>query len=217
MLSTSLSWWRAALPHLGDVRSFFHNWIVGLQCASWLLLLTWCVGIINHLNGYALNEFGIYPRHTDALVGVFTWVLLHGNMQHLVMNSTPLLVLGFFVALRGPWLFLKITVLVWVLAGLAVWVLGRPAFHIGASGLVFGYFGFIIAIAMYKRSIPDLVVATGVIFYYGGMIFGVLPGEDFVSWEAHLFGLLAGVFAARLFSTSWVDSGTRRPDRSQGV
>ncbi|MDZ7686164.1 MAG: rhomboid family intramembrane serine protease [Gammaproteobacteria bacterium] len=84
--------------------------------------------------------------------------------------------------------------------GLGVWLFGRPAFHIGASGLVFGFFGFLVTIGIYEKSLPALAIASFAIFYYGGMIYGVMPADGFVSWEAHLFGLCAGVFAGRMLA-----------------
>lgn len=186
------------------MKQLLDNWLTALQTITLLVVLIWLVAVANHLSGYLLSAFGLLPREPQALFGILFWIVLHGSFEHLLMNTTPLFVMGFFVALRGPWLFFKITVTVWLIAGIAVWLFGRPAYHIGASGLVFGYFGFILAIAVYERSLVDLAVASFTIFYYGGLIFGVLPIEQFVSWESHLFGLLAGIFAARLFSRAWV-------------
>lgn len=167
----------------------------------------WCITLLNHINGYALNEFGLVPRKISALPGILFWVVLHADFRHLLINTTPLLVMGFFVALRGPVLFIKISLTVWLLAGIAVWLLGRPAYHIGASGLVFGYFGFLLAIALYERNLVDLGVASFTVFYYGGLIYGLFPAEQFISFESHLFGLLAGIFAARIYSRAWVIQG----------
>jgi membrane associated rhomboid family serine protease len=108
--------------------------------------------------------------------------------------------MGFFVALRGVRTFIFSSVLILTLAGLGVWLFGRPAFHIGASGLVFGYFGFLVALAWFERSLLAFSIACLVLFYYGGIIFGILPRDEFVSWEGHLFGLLAGIVAANLFA-----------------
>ena len=116
------------------------------------------------------------------------------------MNTLPLSVLGLLVALRGNRVFILSTLMIVLLGGLGVWLMGRPAYHIGASGLAFGYFGFLIAVGVYEGRISSLAIGTLVIFYYGGMIFGVVPQNSFVSWEGHLFGMLAGVFAARLFA-----------------
>ena len=116
------------------------------------------------------------------------------------MNTTPPRFLGFFVSLRGPLVFFSSTLLIVVVGGIGVWIFGRAAFHIGASGLVFGYFGFLVAIAWYERSLSGVAIASVVLFYYGGMIVGVIPTNSFISWEGHLFGLLAGILAARLLA-----------------
>ena len=85
-----------------------------------------------------------------------------------------------------------------IIGGLGVWAFARPAYHIGASGLIFGYFGFLVAIGLYERSISSLVIASVTLFFYGGLILGILPTDSFISWEGHLFGLCAGIIAARL-------------------
>lgn len=191
------------------IRARLHSWVQALQLILLLVGILWCLALFNHLGGYHLNHFGIYPRRLDGLSGVLVWVLLHGDFTHLLVNSTPLVFLGFFVALRGPLLFFKITITVWLLAGFFVWLLAREAIHIGASGLVFGYFGFLLAVAVAERSLSDLAVASLIIFYYGGLFFGVLPTAEFVSWESHLFGLLTGFLAAKLFGKDWVQRQTR--------
>jgi membrane associated rhomboid family serine protease len=200
----------------GAFRRNLGNWLNALQIILCVVALLWGITLVNQALGYGLSLYGIKPREPEGLVGILFWVVLHGNMTHLLLNTTPLFFLGFFVALRGPLLFLKITALVWILAGLAVWLLGRPAIHLGASGLVFGYFGFLLAVAVYERSIFDLLVASIAIFYYGGMIFGVLPVGGFVSWESHLFGLCMGVLAARVYGKDWVQGPTRQNETLAG-
>jgi len=184
---------------VNDLKS---NWLSGLKIICLLVLSIWFVGIINNFFGHRLNAYGIYPRHVDTLPGVLLWPFLHGSLQHLMMNTTPLLMMGFFVALRGPLIFVKTTLLVLVIGGLGVWLFGRSAYHVGASGLVFGYFGFLVAIGVYERSISGLAIASITLFYYGGLILGVLPTDSFVSWESHLFGLGAGILAARMLAFS---------------
>jgi membrane associated rhomboid family serine protease len=165
-----------------------------------LLLLIWGFHGVNHYFGMAFNDLGIFPRQWRGLYGIALWPLLHGNIAHLLMNTLPLSVLGLLVALRGNRVFILSTLMIVLLGGLGVWLMGRPAYHIGASGLAFGYFGFLIAVGVYEGRISSLAIGTLVIFYYGGMIFGVVPQNSFVSWEGHLFGMLAGVFAARLLA-----------------
>lgn len=175
-------------------------WFRALKIILAFVGLLWIVETVNTLLGHRLNVFGIYPREFETLPGIILWPLLHANFQHLIMNTTPLAILGFFVALRGWLVFIQASLLILLLGGLGVWLFGRPAFHIGASGLVFGFFGFLVAIGIYEKSLPALGIASFAIFYYGGLIYGVLPQGGFVSWEAHLFGLMAGVFAARVFA-----------------
>jgi len=165
-----------------------------------LVGVIWIAEILNALVGHRLNVLGIYPRHIESIPGILLWPLLHDGYGHLIMNTTPLLVMGFFVALRGVRTFIFSTVLILTLGGLGVWLFGRSAFHIGASGLVFGYFGFLVALAWFERSLLTFSIACLVLFYYGGIIFGILPRDEFVSWEGHLFGLLAGIAAANLFA-----------------
>ncbi|XOV89352.1 MAG: rhomboid family intramembrane serine protease [Pseudomonadota bacterium] len=175
-------------------------WVQALRLVLVLLVLLWVVQAVNTGLGMRLNLLGIYPREVTSLGGILVWPLLHADFEHLIMNTAPLAILGFFVALRGVRVFLLASLLILVLAGLGVWLFGRPAFHIGASGLVFGYFGFLVAIGIYEKSIPSLAIASFAVFYYGGLIYGVLPQDSFVSFEAHLFGLCAGVLAARVFA-----------------
>ena len=162
-----------------------------------LVALLWLIELLNNFMGHRLNVYGIYPRNPNTLPGIILWPFLHGSMHHLVMNTMPLLVMGYFVALRGYWLFLKSSLIILILGGLGVWVFGRAAYHIGASGLVFGFFGFLISLAIYERSIKTFFIASLIAFYYGGIILGILPMNGYISWEGHLFGLIAGIFAAK--------------------
>jgi len=172
-----------------------------LRLVSALVAFIWSITALNAFSDYAFNAYGIGPRVAEGLLGVLLWPFLHGNLYHLLSNTTPLLLMGFLVALRGPWLFLQVTALVTILAGLGVWLMGRPAIHIGASGLVFGYFGFLVAISLVERSWTSLAIASFTLFYYGSMLIGILPTHSYVSWEGHLAGLIAGVFVARLLGS----------------
>ena len=176
------------------------NWLSGLKTIFTLVALIWVIELLNNFVGHRFNSLGIYPREFDTLPGIILWPFLHGGLTHLVMNTMPLLLMGFLVALRGPGMFLKTTLLILIVGGLGVWLFGRPAYHIGASGLVFGYFGFLVAIGVYERSLSSLAIASITLFYYGGLILGILPSESFVSWEGHLFGLGAGILAARFMA-----------------
>jgi membrane associated rhomboid family serine protease len=115
-------------------------------------------------------------------------------------NTIPLVVLGSLILLQDIPTFLKVTGFVIVVGGSLVWMLGRTAYHVGASGLVMGYFGFLLARAWASRSLTSIVLAVVAVLMYGGMLLNFLPGTPGISWEMHLFGLIAGLLAGWLFA-----------------
>lgn len=160
-----------------------------------LVGLIWAVSVVDILLGGALNRFGIVPRDVWGLTGIPLAPLLHTGFPHLLSNTVPLVVLGAMVSLRGVTAFWSCTALVTAVGGLGVWLLARPAVHVGASGLVFGYLGFLISAGWFERKPGSIAIAVVVVFMYSGVLWGVLPGDSRMSFEAHLFGLLAGVLA----------------------
>ncbi|MFT7686759.1 MAG: membrane associated rhomboid family serine protease [Candidatus Azotimanducaceae bacterium] len=178
------------------------TWLEAFKVILSLVAVIWLVEVVNSLLDHRLNVYGIYPRNVNNLVGIILWPFLHGNFNHLIMNSMPLLAMGYFVALRGWLIFLSSSAIILIVGGLGVWLFGREAYHVGASGLVFGFFGFLITLAFYERSLKTFAIACLTVFYYGGIIFGILPTNSFVSWEGHLFGLVAGMFAARVLAVT---------------
>lgn len=163
-----------------------------------VIALLWVVGISNLLTGHELNTWGILPRTLTGLRGIPLSPFLHANLGHLLVNTLPFLVLGGLVCLQGRRAFLGVSLFVIVCGGLALWLFGRSAYHIGASGLVFGYFGYLVARGWYERSLSSILIAIATLFFYGGLVWGVLPTNTYISWEGHLFGLLAGILAARI-------------------
>ena len=160
--------------------------------------LLWGIECINALLNHRLNRWGILPRTLTGLVGIPLSPFLHGSFAHLILNTVPLVTLGSFVAFYGTRLFLAVSLWIMLLSGAALWLLGRPAYHVGASSVLFGYFGYLVARGWYERSVTALLVALLTLGLYGGMVWGVLPTRFYISWEGHLFGLLAGVLVARL-------------------
>lgn len=155
------------------------------------------------LDAGLVYDLALMPRRFDGLPGVFGMPFVHGSLGHLMANSGPLLVFGAMLLGRGVGYYLSVTLAVAVLAGLLLWLFGRNAAHIGASGLAFGLFGFLIVRGLYERRATSIAVSVVVTVFYGGMVFGVLPSagdgtqrEGQVSWDGHLFGLLAGVALA---------------------
>lgn len=162
----------------------------------------WGVFGVNTLLGGALMRFGIVPRTTDGLIGILVAPLLHANLQHLITNTVSFVLFGWLVMLRDRRHFGVVTVLAMLGSGLLSWTLGAPgSVHIGASGVIFGYFGFLLLAGWFARSWSAIAISLLVATLWGGTVFGVLPGTPGVSWQGHLGGFLGGVLAARWFRT----------------
>ncbi|WP_299924124.1 rhomboid family intramembrane serine protease [uncultured Pelagimonas sp.] len=162
-----------------------------------LLGVIWAVELVNIATGYVLNGWlGLLPRSLSGLDGVLFMPFLHGSFGHAAANTIPLVVLGSLVAITAQRLVLMASLIIVALGGIGVWLFGAAAIHVGASGLIFGWFGFLVARGVVEKRAVPLFVALGVVLFYGTMIWGVLPGQPGVSWESHFFGCVAGVFAA---------------------
>lgn len=170
-----------------------------MAALSGFVAALWIIQIVNWATGYGLNaEFGLIPRQVSGLDGVVGMPFLHGSFAHLTANTAPLLVLGALQAATATRGLMATNAIVVGAGGLLVWLLGSTGIHIGASGLVFGWVGFLITRGLVDRSAVTLGAASLVAVFYGSIIWGVLPGQPGVSWEAHLFGAIAGAVAALL-------------------
>lgn len=177
--------------------------VQAVQLVVIVVALMWVIEAVDGLiMDSRLDQHGIVPRSWGGLDGILWAPFLHGGFGHLLVNTIPFLALGWFVALEGPRRWLAVTVFVMVLGGAATWLLARSAVHIGASGLIFGYAGFLLVAGFVEKSIKGIVVAIIVGALFGGMVLrGITPVSSWVSWESHLFGLVAGVLAAFVIAT----------------
>lgn len=167
-------------------------WILGF------VILIWTVELVNLPLGHQLSRWGILPRTTSGLIGIPLSPFLHAGIRHVLLNTIPFVVLGGLVILRGRRVFVELSLFVIFMGGAALWLFGRSSYHVGASGLIFGYFGYLVALGWYERSISSIIVALLTISLYGSLLWGVLPTFTYISWESHLFGLIAGILGARL-------------------
>lgn len=186
-------------------------WLVGgLTILSFVALL-YVIEAYDSVTGHRLDSNGIRPLETDGLTGILFAPLLHSNWEHLVANTGPALVLGFLMTLAGLSRFVFATAIIWILGGVGTWLignLGAPSYngmvvetnHIGASGLIFGWLTFLIVFGFFTRKIWEIVIGVVVLFIYGSILLGVLPGTFGVSWQGHLCGAVAGLVAAYLLS-----------------
>lgn len=162
--------------------------------------LAWSVELVDRLAyGGSLERYGIHPRDLASLWGIFLAPLLHVGWVHLGANTVPFVILGWLVMLRGLSNFAVVTGVAILVGGLGVWLLGAPnSVHVGASGLIFGYLGYLLARGYFERSLWAVLLGGAAMVLYGGVLWGLLPGRPGISWEGHLFGFVGGVAAARL-------------------
>ncbi|MER5674887.1 rhomboid family intramembrane serine protease [Pseudonocardia alni] len=157
--------------------------------------------------GMVDSAAAIYPRDVDGLSGILTAPLLHADYAHLAANSLPFLIFGFLAMSGGPVQWVAVTATIWLVSGLGVW-LTSPAPVLGASGIVFGWFLFLLTRGFYARNGRQILLAVVLFLIYGSILWGVLPSDPMVSWQGHLFGAIGGVVAAY-----WVAKADRLPSR----
>jgi len=174
--------------------------ILDAVLASVLVLsIAWAVFLMDEYLGYSVRQYGMYPRRFDGLRGIVTMHFIHGDWKHLLNNSMSFMVLNSFLFYFYRRISLPVFGWIFFVSGLILWVIGRPAYHIGASMLVYGLFGFHIFSGLVRRSHKARRIALAVTFYYGSMIWYAFPIEAGISWEGHLSGLVVGAFLALLY------------------
>ena len=188
-----------------------------LMILGGFIILIWFIEILDFLIfDDALNQFGIKPRTVQGLYGIFLAPFLHGSFSHVMANTMPILVMGILIMLtRGIKEFLAATGVIMIISGLGTWLIGSTgSVHIGASGLIFGYFGFLLVITYFERSCRNLVIAGFVLFLYSGLLWGVFPRNDGISWQSHLFGFIGGIVAAYIITRRQINipSSDMQPD-----
>ncbi len=182
------------------------TWKVGGATILTFVALLYVIELLDILSGHRLDRHGIRPLEVDGLWGILFAPLLHADWGHLIANTVPALVLGFLVTMTGMSRFVWATAIVWILGGFGTWLLGglgqctvATPNHIGASGLVFGWLGFLLVFGWLTRHVWQIVASLVVFFVYGGILWGAMPILNQcggVSWQGHLCGAIAGVVAA---------------------
>jgi membrane associated rhomboid family serine protease len=165
-----------------------------------ILMVIWSVFFINTLLGNHLFIFGISPRRLYGLPGILLCPLLHANFNHIFFNSIPLLVLSNFILIHGVDYFLEVTLLITLGSGFLVWCFAKPGIHLGASGLITGYWALLVTDIYQQGTVTAILLGIISLYYFSGIFLGIFPGKKGVSWEGHFFGLIAG-FATGYFLT----------------
>ncbi|KXI28534.1 rhomboid family intramembrane serine protease [Paraglaciecola hydrolytica] len=173
------------------------------QQIKWIVILLAvlvAIEVINLFSGRMLNQLGNIPRYVPGLKGIILGPFIHGSLQHFLSNLIPVAIFTYLMLQYGLRRYLLVSLWIIILGGILVWLFGRSASHIGASGLIYGYFGYLVLAGFLSKSFKLLIISLLVAFFYGGLIFGVMPTSPFVSWESHLFGFAAGLIAAKLWA-----------------
>jgi membrane associated rhomboid family serine protease len=163
----------------------------------------WVGEVVDLVSGLRLDRYGIEPRDPEGLVGIAAAPFLHAGLGHVAANTVPFLALGFLIALAGAMRVVLVTVIVALVAGLGTWLLAPPgSLHVGASGIVFGYAGYLLSRGFFSRRVRDFALAAVIALLWGGALLGGLLPAAGVSWQGHLFGGIGGVVAGRVLAGS---------------
>jgi membrane associated rhomboid family serine protease len=172
--------------------------VLGASFAMAVLVgVLWLLEAIDQVSNNSLDQYGITPRTDEGLLGVFAAPFLHGSWQHLASNSIPFFILGVMVLLDGWRRWLTVTLVIVLVSGATVWLIAPAGtLTLGASGVVLGWLTYLIVRGVYTRAPGQVALGVVVFLFYGGILLGVLPTDELVSWQAHLGGAIGGVIAA---------------------
>ncbi len=159
----------------------------------------WVIHLISLLLNEDFSKLGLLPRNLIGLLGIITSPLIHADFSHLISNTIPLIVLGWIIFNFYPKLSYLLFVFIYLLTGLLVWIFARQVYHIGASGVVYGFVSFLFFSGIFRRDNKSIALALVITFLYGGLVWGMIPGFEGISWESHLFGAITGLLAAYMF------------------
>jgi membrane associated rhomboid family serine protease len=215
--SPSPSWFglaRASTPaRRAENRPWWHldvaTWSGALVAMCLIVAGLWVIEIANAADGQSLDRFGLRPRRVDGLWGVLTQPFLHASYGHIMSNTVPLVLLGWAVLLAGWRVWLAVTAIVVLLGDFATWVVAPSGIIVGASGLAFGWLGYLLARAFFTRRLKWILVAVAALFFFGTFLSNLLPSfSSTISWQAHVCGFGAGIVAGAALHYR------RRPARS---
>ena len=163
------------------------------------ILVLFIVEFIEHTYGMRFAKYGVLPRTLDGLKGVLLSPFIHSDWKHLTNNALPLFVLIATLRFFYKGIAEEVFLWSWLMSGLWLWAIGRPSFHIGASGLLYALASFLFFSGIIRKHTKLMSISMFVVFLYGGMVWGIFPMKKHISWEGHLAGALAGLILAYWF------------------
>ena len=191
------------------------KFVQSLLFPSFFLLLIWIVKIAERITDINLVYLGIYPLKWSGLVGIPAAPLIHSDYKHLFDNSLPLFFLTLAIFYFYKPVAFRVFIYTWLITGIAVWLGGRSAYHIGASGLIYGFASFLFFSGIIRKNINLMAISLLVVFLYGGLVWGLFPFDYKVSWESHLFGALTGMGLAFLYKKYGPPLPTGMPEEEE--
>lgn len=159
----------------------------------------WVVFLLSLILNEDFSRLGLLPRNLIGLLGIITSPLIHADFSHLISNTIPLVILGWIIFSFYRKVAVLLFIFIYMMTGLFVWIFARPVFHIGASGVVYGFVSFLFFSGIFRRDNTSIALALVITFLYGGLVWGMIPGWKGISWESHLFGAVTGLIAAYMF------------------
>lgn len=195
-------------PYQEDKDRLRRSFLPGLLFAG----LMWLVFVPAFFLDLDLGEYGLYPRRSYGLLGILTAPLLHADWAHLLSNTFPLILLSPMVFYMFPKKSGRIMLLLYLASGSLAWLMARPGYHIGASGIVYALASFIFFSGMFRHDRNSVMFSMVIFFLYGSMIYGIFPSEGRVSWESHLAGGIAGLFLSFFFRRTELPAPEPKPE-----
>ncbi|HKJ17313.1 MAG TPA: rhomboid family intramembrane serine protease [Xanthomonadales bacterium] len=175
------------------------NFSLALRISVAFTVFLWVIFLVDAFFGLRLGRFGLQPGAISGLIGIVTAPLFHASASHIFSNSLPLLLSLTAMLFLYPNSSLRAIPIIWLGSGIFAWFIGRPSFHFGASGLVYGLLAYVLLSGIIRRDMRSIAASLLIWFLYGTMVWGVLPIRPNMSWELHLGGALMGILAAIIF------------------
>jgi membrane associated rhomboid family serine protease len=163
-----------------------------------IIIILWSVFFVNLLLHKRLLYLGIIPRKILHLPGIFFSPFLHANFDHLFFNTIPLIVLSNMILVQGLFYFGVVTIMITITSGFLIWVFAKPGLYVGASAVITGYWGLLVSNIYQQGTLTAIIIGIISLYYLSGIFYGIFPEREDVSWQGHLFGLLAGLFTSYL-------------------
>ena len=187
------------LQEITNNRKEFSKFAKSLAIPVAFVFFLWAIYFSQVTFNLPYVQYGILPRRLSGMVGILSAPLIHASISHLLSNTPTLLILSIAVMYFYPSSSLKVFAVIYLLTGTLVWLFAREAYHIGASGIIYGLLSFLFFSGVFRRDNRSIALALLVTFIYGGLVWGILPGAKGISWESHLFGGISGIMVSFIY------------------